>query len=257
MPRIHPTAFVEGGAELADDVEVGAYAVIGPMVRLGAGTVVRHHATIEGRTTLGAGNLVFPYAYLGGKTQDLKYKGGEPGVVIGDHNTFREYCTVHTATAAEDVTRIGHHNHFLAYSHIAHDCVVGNRVIMSNASALAGHVVVEDHVVIGGYAGIHQFCRVGAHAMVGGMSKLVLDAPPFFIADGNPATVRAYNKVGLERAGYTPEQLEIARLLLKVAYFSKLNRGQALDRIRALPQVADPMVQHFLRFYEASQRGVI
>ena len=181
------------------DVELGAYAFVGATVVLGDGTKLHHHATVEGHTTLGAKCEVFPYACLGGRTQDLKYAGGKPGLRIGDRNIFREYVTVHEATKDGEFTVIGSDNNFLAYGHIAHDCVVGNGVVFSNGAVLAGHVWVEDHVVIGGYGGVHQFCRLGAHSMLSAMAKLVHDLPPFFIADGMPASVRAINKIGLER----------------------------------------------------------
>src|SRR5688572_17954793 len=176
MPsHLHPTAIIESGAELGEGVEVGAYAFVGAGVVLGAGTKLHHHASVEGNTVVGAQCEVFPYACIGGKTQDLKFKGGNPGLRIGERNVFREYVTVHAATFDGDFTRVGSDNVFLVSSHIAHDCVLGNRIIMSNGVVLAGHVIVDDHVVIGGYGGVHQFCRVGAHAMLSAMAKLVQD----------------------------------------------------------------------------------
>jgi acyl-[acyl-carrier-protein]--UDP-N-acetylglucosamine O-acyltransferase len=199
---IHPTAIVEPSAELGAGVEIGAFAYIGAGVRLGAGTRVHHHASVEGNTILGENCEVFPYANIGAKTQDLKYKGGAPGVRIGARNVFREYVSVHAATADGDMTVIGDDNNLLAYCHVAHDCVLGNHIVMSNGTVLAGHVIVEDHVVMGGYSGVHQFCRIGAHAMVSAYAKVVQDVAPFFIADGVPAVIRSMNKVGLERRGF-------------------------------------------------------
>lgn len=256
MTTIHPTAIVEAGAQLDDGVTVGAYAYVGPGVVLGPGTRVHHHASVEGNTHLGRDCEVFPYACIGGKTQDLKYKGGSPGLRVGDRNVFREYVTVHCATNDGEFTRIGSHNNFLASTHVAHDCVVGNRIVMSNGAVLAGHVVVEDHVVIGGYGGVHQFCRVGAHAMVSAYAKLVQDLPPYFIADGAPAEVRAINRVGLERAGFTAEQMDRVKQIHRVLYRDGLNRTQAMERLGAHPQAQSAEFRHILGFAQASQRGL-
>lgn len=256
MPLIHPTAVVETGAELEDGVCVEAYAYVGSRVRIGTGTVVRHHATVEGNTVLGRDNIVFPYACLGGQTQDLKYKGGHPGLRIGDANTFRECCTVHCATAEGDLTVIGSHNNFLAYAHIAHDCVVGSHVIMSNNATLAGHVRLGDHVVMGGLSAIHQFCRAGDFAMIGGMAKVVQDVPPYTIADGNPCEGRAPNKVGLERNGFSPEDLLLVRSIFKTFYRMGLNHKQAMEKLRELPNADDPIVTRFITFVEATERGI-
>lgn len=253
---IHPTAIIEPGAELGPDVAVGAYAFVGAGVKLGAGTKLHHHASVEGNTELGAACEVFPYACLGGKTQDLKFKGGNPGVRIGDRNVFREYVTVHAATFDGDFTRIGSDNVFLASTHVAHDCVLGNRIIMSNGAVLAGHVVVEDHVVIGGYGGVHQFCRLGAHAMLSACAKLVHDLPPFFIADGVPAEIRAVNKVGLERHGFTPERIDRVKLIHRILYRDGLNRTQALEKLAAHPEAASAEFQHLLAFARAGTRGL-
>jgi UDP-N-acetylglucosamine acyltransferase len=254
--RIHPTAIVEAGAELGADVELGAYAFVGAGVVLGAGTRLHHHASVEGNTVLGERCEVFPYACLGGKTQDLKFKGGRPGVRIGDRNVFREYVTVHAATADGDATRIGSDNHFLAATHVAHDCVVGSHVIMSNGAVLAGHVVVEDHVVIGGYGGIHQFCRLGRYAMLSATAKLVHDLPPYFIADGTPAEVRAINKVGLERNGFSPEQIDRVKQVHRILYRDGLNRSQALEKLAAHPQAESEEFRAILAFARTSERGL-
>lgn len=253
--KIHPTAIVEHGAQLGEGVEVGAYAFVGATVTLGARTRLHHHATVEGNTVLGEACEIFPFACLGGKTQDLKYKGGNPGVQIGNRNVFREYVSVHAATYDGDFTKVGSDNTILAYSHIAHDCVVGNKVIMSNYAGLAGHVVVEDHVLIGAYGGVHQFCRLGAHAMLSACSKLVHDLPPYFIADGGPATIRAYNKVGLERLGFTTEQLDRVKHLFRILYREGLNRSQAAEKLAADPQAGSEEFQRILTFAKASTRG--
>ncbi len=253
---LHPTAVVEPGAQLGADVVLGAFAFVGAGVVLGDGTRLHHHASVEGATTLGRGCEVFPYACVGGQTQDLKYRGGRPGVRAGDRNVFREYVTVHAATQDGDDTVLGSDNTILAYSHIAHDCRLGSHIVMSNAISMAGHVTVEDHAVLGGAAGIHQFCRIGAYAMLSAMAKLVQDLPPYFIADGVPAQVRAYNKVGLERSGHTGEQLERVKQLHRILYRDGLNRSQALEKLQAHPQAATPEFQRMITFAQSSERGL-
>lgn len=256
MAAVHPTAIVETGARLGAGVEIGAYAYVGPRVELGAGTRLHHHASVEGNTVLGAGCEVFPYACIGGKTQDLKFRGGDPGLRIGDRNVFREHVTLHCATEDGAFTRIGSDNTLLVGCHVAHDCVLGDHIIMSNGAVLAGHVVVEDHVVIGGYGGVHQFCRLGAYAMLSATAKLVHDLPPFFIADGTPAKVRAINQVGLERNGFTAAQLDRVKQLHKVLYRAGLNRTQALERLASHADAASAEFTRFLAFAGASTRGL-
>jgi len=205
---IHPTAIIENGASLHSSVEVGAYAYVGGRAKIGEGCVVMHHATVDGNTTLGQNNRVHPYAYVGGQTQDLKYKGGDPALIIGDDNNFREFVTVHCGTTEEIPTRIGSHNHFLSYVHIAHDCQGGSHIVMSNNATLGGHVVVDDYAIIGGFTPVHQFVHIGAYVMVAGGSVLVKDLPPFMMAHGNHATLAGINKVGMERNGFTQEEIE-------------------------------------------------
>ena len=253
---IHPTAILEEGAQLEDGVTVGAYAYIGARVRLGPETVVMHHATVDGATEMGGHNEVHPYAYVGGKTHDLKYTGGTPGLRIGSGNVFREFSTVHCATEAEGETVLGDNNLLLAYSHIAHECRVGDRLIMSSHAALGGHVRIGDRANIGWGAGIHQFCRVGDHAMVGAASKVVQDVPPYMIADGSPAMVRTINKVGLERAGFSAEEVALARRLFKAFYREGLNRGQAAEKVAGEIDVTSPLAAGFLRFAAESERGL-
>ncbi len=254
---IHPTAIIESGARLAEGVTVGAFAFVGSSAEIGRGTRVGHHAVVEGRTSIGEECEIFPYACVGMKTQDLKYRGGTPGLRVGDRNVFREFCTIHTATGDGDFTVIGNDNLFLAYSHVAHDCLIGDHVILSNNATLAGHVRVEDHVIFGGLSGAHQFCRIGTRAMIGGCAKIVQDVPPYLIADGNPAAIRSFNKVGLERAGYTPEQIDRIKRAYRIFYRKGLNRSQALEAMRAEGLDQHTETERFMTFSAASERGFL
>ncbi len=253
---LHPTAIIESGAQLGADVEIGAYCFVGSGTTLGAGTRLHHHASVEGNTVLGASCEVFPYACIGGKTQDLKFKGGNPGLRIGDRNVFREYVTIHAATHEGDFTRLGSDNVLLASCHVAHDCVLGNHIVMSNGAMVAGHVQIEDHVVVGGYGGIHQFCRLGAFSMLSATAKLVHDLPPYFIADGTPAEIRAINRVGLERNGFTAEQLDRVKQIHRILYREGLNRTQALEKLGGHAQADTAEFQRILQFARTSERGL-
>jgi UDP-N-acetylglucosamine acyltransferase len=253
---VHPTAIIEDGAQLGAGVQVGAYAFVGRQVRLGDGCVVRHHATVDGLTTLGPGCELFPYACIGLRTQDLKFRGGAPGLRVGARNVFREFATVHTATNDGDFTSLGNDNYFLAYTHVAHDCVIGSHVIASNGATLAGHVHLGDHVVIGGYGGIHQFCRVGRHAMISACAKVVKDVPPFMLADGTPAIVRGVNRVGLERAGFSAEQIDRVKSAFKTLYREGRNRSQALADLTARSDANTPELAELIAFAHASERGL-
>lgn len=253
--QIHPTAIVEPTVELGEDVIVGPYAYVGEKAVIGDSTVLHHHATVQGNTHIGRQNEIFPFATIGMKTHDLKYKGGNPGLIIGDRNVFREFASVHMATNDGEFTRVGCDNVILAYSHIAHDCIVGNHLVMSSQAALAGHVVVEDYVNIGWGAGVHQFCRVGAHAMLGALAKVVQDVPPYVIADGSPAVVRSINKIGLDRQNLTAEQFEAIKQIFRIVYRQGLNRAQALDALHAHPLAETPEFKHFLAFAAGSERG--
>jgi UDP-N-acetylglucosamine acyltransferase len=253
---IHPTAVIDSTAQLGEDVDIGPFCYIGPGVTLGAGSRLHHHASIEGNTALGERCEVFPYACIGGKTQDLKYKGGSPGVRIGARNVFREYVTIHAATKDGEFTVVGDDNLLLAYVHVAHDCRLGNRIIASNYVGLAGHVIVEDHVVFGAMSGVHQFCRVGTFAMVAAYAKVIQDPPPYFITEGSPAEVRAINKVGLERNGFTPEQMERVKAIHRLLYRDGLNRSQALEKLAAHAYAGSPEFQHILKFAQTTERGL-
>lgn len=253
---IHPTAVIDPAARIGEGSTVGAYCVIGADVQIGDGCTIHNHVTVAGPTKIGNGNTFFPYCSVGQRTQDLKYAGEPTYLEIGDHNSFREFCTLNRGTAPGSKTVIGSHGNFLAYSHIAHDCTVGDHVIFSNNGTLAGHVIVEDHAVIGGLAGVHQFCRIGQHAITGGCTKIVQDVPPFMIADGNPAEVRGINQVGLERRGFEPEAIRLLREAYRIIYRSNLNTKQAVEAIREqLP--TNPHLEELLVFIETSKRGIV
>ena len=251
---IHPTAIIHPKAQIGSGCEIGPYCVIGEHVKLGEKCKLHSHVVIDGHTKLGAENEIFPFASIGLKTQDLKWKGGVTRTEIGDHNTFREGVTIHSATSDGGVTLIGSHNHVLAYSHIAHDCRIGSRIIMSNNATLAGHVTVEDYAIIS-ISAVHQFCRIGKLAMIGGCSKVVQDVPPFMIADGNPAETRTVNKVGLERNGFSDEAQTALRHAYKIIFREGLTVSNALIKIEAeLPAL--PEVKYLVEFIRASERGI-
>lgn len=254
---IHPNAIVDSKAELGENVLVEAFAMVGPRVQIGDDTRILHHATIEGKVVLGNKNLIYPYAMIGGLTHDLKYQGGQPSLVVGDENIFREYVSVHVATQEQDSTNVGSFNVFLAYSHVAHDCQISNHLVMSSHSALGGHVIVEDYVNVGWNAGVHQFCRLGKHSMVSACSKLVQDVPPFMLADGFPAEVRSINKIGMERAGYSSDEIDSARGVFKAIYKSDMNRSQALSNLSGDSPLAGKVVtEEIISFVQKSERGL-
>ena len=252
---INPTALIHPQARLGPGCQIGPYCVIGEHVELGGDCRLHSHVVIDGHTKLGTANEIFPFATIGLKSQDLKWKGGITRTEIGDHNTFRECVTIHSATAAGGVTRIGSHNNLLAYTHVAHDCVLGNHLIMSNNASLAGHVVAEDYVVMGGFAAVHQFCRLGTLAMIGGCSKVVQDIPPFMIGDGNPAETRTVNKVGMERNGFSDEAQTALRQAYKILFREGLTIANAVELMeKDLPPL--PEVKHLIRFVRTSERGL-
>jgi UDP-N-acetylglucosamine acyltransferase len=257
MPLIHPTALVDPAAELAADVEVGPYSIVGPHVRVGAGTVIGPHAVVTGRTTLGARNRIFQFASVGEIPQDRKY-GGEPTTtVIGDDNVIREYVSIHAGTAQDrGTTTIGNGNLLLAYVHVAHDCVVADNTTFSNNSQLAGHVTVDDWAVLGGFAAIHQFVRIGAHAFIGGGSILVQDVPPFVTVSGYPAAPRGTNTEGLRRRGFSDEDIAAVRRAYKTLYREGLSfedAKEALARVAATSPVLRPLVE----FLAVPGRGIV
>ena len=256
MARIHPTAIIDTTAHIGQTSLIGPYCVVGAGVTLGDGCKLHNHVTIAGPTTIGEGNEFYPYSSIGQRSQDLKYEAEPTYLEIGNNNTFREFVTIHRATAPGAATKIGNHGNFLSYSHVAHDCIVGDHVIFSNNGTLAGHVLMGDHAVIGGLSGVHQFCRIGAHAIVGGCTKIVQDVPPFMIADGNPAEVRGVNFVGLERRGFASDGIRELREAYKLIYRSNLNTSQGLEALRA-QFASSELVTHLAEFIATSERGIV
>jgi len=254
--EIHPTAIVDPKAELGGGTIVGPYCIVGPGVVLGQGCWLQHHVTLAGPMRVGAKNKFYAYCSIGQQTQDLKYAGEPTYLEIGDENTFREFCTVNRSTKSDGKTRVGNRGNYLAYSHIGHDCTVGDSVVFSNNGTLAGHVEVGDHAVMGGLTAVHQFCRIGRFAITGGCSKIVQDVPPFLIADGNPAEIRGVNSIGLERAGFTPESVKAIKEAFRLLYRSKLNTRQAIEAVRNQIEPCEEVTQ-VIEFVEKSERGII
>lgn len=249
---IHPTAIVDPKAKLASDVSVGPYAVIDADTEIGEGCEIGAHAVIKQFTRLGARNRVFEHAVLGGEPQDVKFRGERSFLEIGDDNLIREFCTLHRANGEDSVTRLGSKNFLMVGVHIAHNCTIGDDNIFANEVALAGHILIEDHVFLSNNVGAHQFVRMGRYAMVGGKSKIVQDVLPFFITDGNPPRVRGVNSVGLRRAGFSRD----ARAILKEAYRILFRAGQSLDEaLTELNRLQDSNVSHLIGFIQASKRG--
>jgi UDP-N-acetylglucosamine acyltransferase len=251
---MHLTAVVHDGAQLHPTVKVGPYAVIGAHVTIGPGTEIGAHVVIDGQTTIGAQNRIFPGAAIGLESQDLKYDGSMSRVVIGDNNLIREYVTINRATKAGEATLVGNHNMLMAYSHVAHNCVVEDNVIIANSVALAGHVYVESGARISGMVGVHQFVRIGRLVMIGGLSRIDRDVPPFTLVNGNPAQVRGLNQVGLQRAGLTADP-QVYREL-KQAYRLAYRSGESLsDVVEKLSQGEhNDLVRHFSEFLRAAQQ---
>lgn len=254
---IHPTAIISPEAQIGADVQIGPYCVIEGNVRLGDRCKLHSHVVIHGHSEIGEENEFFPFAAIGTKSQDLKYAGEPTALIMGDHNVFRENATVHRGTTEDSPTRIGSHNLCLAYSHIAHDCQVANHVILSNNGTLAGHVHVADYAIISGLTAVHQFCRVGAHSITGGLAKIVQDIPPFTIVDGNPASVRGINTVGLQRRGFSDADVRALRTAYKKIFLKKdTNLSDAIAGLD--PELAaNPQVAALLTFIEGSPRGII
>lgn len=250
--RIHPTAVIHPRAEVHETATVGPHAVLGEHVVVGAHTTIMANVVIEGWTTLGERNQVFPGAVIGMDPQDRKYKGGISRVLIGHDNTIRECVTINRATGEEEATVLGNGNLLMAYVHVAHNCVLGNQIVIANAVALAGHVVIESCATLGGLVGVHQFTHIGERAMVGGMSRIDRDVPPFMLAEGHPGRVRGLNMVGLKRAGWKAGSPDFASLkdAYRLLYRSSLPLEKALEKLRE--HSGSPSLQHLIQFLEAS-----
>jgi len=260
---IHATALVDPAAELDTTVSVGPYTVIGPHVKVGAGTTIGAHCVIEGHTTIGRDNRIFQFNSLGAVPQDKKYAGEPCELIIGDRNTVREFCTFNIGSPSGGaVTRIGDDNWIMAYVHLAHDCLVGNKTIFANNSQLAGHVTVGDWVILGGFTVVHQFVRIGDHAMTAMCSLLFADLPPFVMCQGQPAAARSMNFEGLRRRGFSPERISVVKAMHKALYRDQLTLDQAMQRIGSLtdrtPEAA-PDVSLMLDFLRQAspQRGIV
>ncbi len=254
---IHPHALVDPRAEIGADVEIGPFTIIGPEVVIGAGTSIGSHAVIKGPTRIGRDNKIFQFSSIGEVPQDLKYHGERTTLEIGDRNVFREFCTINRGTGGGGgITEIGHDNLFMAYVHIAHDCRIGNHTVFANCASLAGHVLVGDYAVLGGFTGIHQFCRVGEHCMTGAATVAVQDIPPYVLAAGNSARPYGINVTGLKRRGFTAEGINILKRAYKTIYKSGLRLDEAIGKI-------DDMVPEYgeldvlARFLKVEGRGII
>ena len=261
MSKVHATAIIAREACLDSSVEVGPYSIIGPDVSIAAGTKIASHVVIEGHTTLGQDNTIFQFASIGAVPQDKKYAGEPTRLEIGDRNTIREFCTLNLGTVQDGgVTTIGSDNWLMAYVHIAHDCHVGSHTIFANNASLAGHVHVGDWVILGGFSGVHQFCKIGAHAMLGMNTSLTQDVPPFVILSGNPAAVHGLNLEGLKRRGFTRERINAIRAAYKILYKSGLTLDAAkhalLQAENEHPE-AQQDLQQMRAFLESSTRGIV
>jgi UDP-N-acetylglucosamine acyltransferase len=256
MTRIHETALVDRRAEIDSDVEIGPYSLVGKHVRIGKACRVKSHVVIEGRTTLGEGNVLFQFATVGSVPQDLKYKGEPSELIIGNHNTIREFVSLNPGTAGGGmVTRVGDGNLLMMHCHIAHDCILGSHNIIANGATLGGHVVIEDYVIVGGLVGIHQFTKIGKGAILGAGSMVSKDVPPYCNATGDRARLHGLNLEGLKRRGFAPEKIEALKKAYRIMFRSNLKTRAAIVKIRQeLSDYAE--AQQLVSFIENSQRGI-
>jgi len=254
--KIHPTAIIASDAQLAEGVEVGPYSIIGADVKIGKNTIIGPHTVIDNYTHIGEGCHIFQFCSIGAPPQDLKFGGEKTRVIIGNFNTIREFVTINRATSADiGVTIIGDHNLLMAYCHVAHNCKLGNRIVMANAATLAGHIHIEDYAIISGLTGIHQFCRLGAHCMIGGVSAVVKDVPPYSIAQGNHAKLFGLNLIGLKRRDFSEKTIKALKDAYRIIFRSNLLLEAALKK--AQDEVEDiPEVKYFIKFIKESERGV-
>ncbi|MBK1644382.1 acyl-[acyl-carrier-protein]--UDP-N-acetylglucosamine O-acyltransferase [Thiocapsa imhoffii] len=254
---IHPTALVDAGAVLGEEVEVGPYAIIGADVEIGARTRIGSHAVIKGPTRLGSDNRVFQFASIGEDPQDRKYGGEVTRLDIGDRNQIREFVTLHRGTLQDQgVTRIGDDNLFMAYVHVAHDCRIGNHVIMSNAASLGGHVRIQDHAILGGFTIVHQFCRIGCHAFTAMGSVLSKDVPPYVMVGGHPAEPRGINAEGLRRSGFSSETIQAIKRAYRSLYLGNRSLAEALDELTRMAEQTHE-IERLVEFIHSSQRSIV
>jgi UDP-N-acetylglucosamine acyltransferase len=256
MTKIHSTAVVDSRAELGSSVEVGPYSIVGPKVRIGEGTRIKSHVVVEGNTTLGEGNLIFQFATVGSAPQDLKYRGEDSRLIVGHRNIIREYASLNPGTAGGGmITQVGDGNLLMMYCHIAHDCIIGDENIIANSATLGGHVIVEDHVIVGGLAGIHQFVKIGTGAILGAGSMVSKDIPPFCTAAGDRVEIRGLNLKGLRRRGFSSKQIDALKKAYRIIFRSGLRTREALGRVKQdVPQTHE--VELMIRFIEESRRGI-
>ena len=254
---IHPTAIIHPAAQLHSTVEVGPYAIIGEGVKIGAQTKIGPHAIIEGITEIGEENQIFSGAVIGAVPQDLKYKGERSLVKIGNNNVIREYVTINRATGENEATVVGNNNLIMAYVHLAHNCILEDEIIMSNNVTLAGHVIVESQAIISGVLGVHQFVHIGSMAMVGGMSRINRDVPPFMLVEGNPAKVRSLNLIGLKRRGLSSEDIKLLKQAFRLLYRSEISFTEAIEKLYSLPdnEYVDRLQEFLQRSVSSERRG--
>lgn len=254
---IDPRAIIDPNARLADNVQVGPWSYIGPDVVIGEGTIIASHVVIKGSTKIGVNNHIFQFSSIGEDCQDKKYAGEVTYLEIGDSNVFREGCTIHRGTVQDkSLTKIGSHNLFMAYAHVAHDCIVGDHVIMANNSAIAGHVHLGSNTILGGFTAVHQFCRIGSHVMCGAGTVVLKDIPDYVMATGNPAQPHGINAEGLKRRGFTPEVVRQIKQAYKIIYRQKLTVDQALQRLSEMA-LDTAEILPLIYSLQASSRGVI
>jgi UDP-N-acetylglucosamine acyltransferase len=253
--QIHPSAIVADGAVIGENVKIGPYCVIGSEVTIGAGSELYSHVVVDGYTFIGTECKLHPFARIGGQTQDLKFKGGRPGVKIGDRTVIREYVTVNAATNDGDFTTVGSDCLIMAYCHIAHCCHVGNRVIMANMSQLSGHVIVEDMATLEGSVGVVQFCRIGTMAFIGGSSLIRKDVPPYMIGVGDPLIMRSTNKIGMERRGVSEASRKQLKEAFRLLYRKELSVTQAIEEIESTLDQTDE-IKYLVEFIKNSQTGI-
>ncbi len=251
---IHPTAIIEKGAEIAEDAEIGPYCVVGKDTAIGAGTRLMHHVSVDGHTALGSSCTIHPFASLGGPPQDITYKGEETTCIVGNNNVIREYVTVNRGTKSSGTTKIGNNNFIMAYCHIGHDCVVGNHVIMANGATLGGHTYVDDFANLSAFCAIHQFCKVGKYAFVSGLTGIPKDVPPFMMAAGGRASLYGLNVVGLERRGFSKEEIATLKKAYRLLFRSSLSLQASLQKIEE--QLEGEHIRELVDFVRSSERGI-